>query len=58
MNITLSEILDLVGKLDDSPGDDTGRERFRRYLGKNLLAPGQIRDYGLIRNQELPSSNR
>jgi hypothetical protein len=42
---TLSEILDLVGKLDDSPGEDTGRERFRRYLGKNLLAPGQVRDF-------------
>ena len=45
MSITLGEILDLVGKLDDSPGEDTGRERFRRYLGKNLLAPGQVRDY-------------
>jgi hypothetical protein len=45
VTITLGEILDLVGKLDDSPGEDTGRERFRRYLGKNLLAPGQVRDY-------------
>jgi len=45
VSITLSEILDLVGKLDDSPGGDTGRERFRRYLGKNLLAPGQVRDF-------------
>ena len=45
MSITLSEILDLVGKLDDSSGEDTGRERFRRYLGKNLLSPGQVRDF-------------
>jgi hypothetical protein len=45
VSITLSEILDLVGKLDDTPGEDTGRERFRRYLGKNLLAPGSVRDY-------------
>lgn len=45
MSITLSEILDLIGRLDDTPGEDTPRERFRRYLGKNLLAPAQIRDY-------------
>jgi len=45
VSITLSEILDLVGKLDDSSGEDTGRERFRRYLGKNLLSPGQVRDF-------------
>lgn len=45
MNITLTEILDLIGKLDDTPGQDTARERFRRHLDKNLIAPGQIRDY-------------
>lgn len=45
MSITLTEILDLIGKLDDTPGQDTARERFRRYLAKNLVAPGQIRDY-------------
>jgi hypothetical protein len=45
VSITLSEILDLIGKLDNTPGEDTGRQRFRRYLGKNLLAPGQVRDY-------------
>jgi len=45
VSITLTEILDLVGKLDDAPGQDTGRERFRRYLDKNLIAPGQVRDY-------------
>jgi len=32
MSITLSQILALVGKLDDSPGEDTPRERFRLFL--------------------------
>jgi len=29
MSITLDQILSLVGKLDDSPGDETPRERFQ-----------------------------
>jgi hypothetical protein len=37
--------LSLVGKLDDSPGDDTPRERFRNYLRDNVNEVGQIRDY-------------
>jgi len=45
MGTTLSEVLDLVGKLDDTPGDETARERFRRYLSKNVQDAGQIRDY-------------
>jgi hypothetical protein len=45
MSITLNQILDLVGKLDDSPGEDTPRERFRRFLRENVLEVGQIRDY-------------
>jgi len=45
MAITLSEILDLVGKLDDSSAEDSGRDRFRKYLDKNLETPGQARDY-------------
>jgi len=45
MSITLSQTVDLVGKLDDSPGDDTARERFPRFLRKNVLEVGQIRDY-------------
>lgn len=44
MSIRLSQILDLVGKLDDSPGEDTARERFRRFLKENVLSVGQIRD--------------
>jgi len=45
MSISLNQILALVGKLDDSPGDKTPRERFRRFLRENVLEVGQIRDY-------------
>lgn len=45
MSVTLTQILNLVGKLDDSPGDETPRERFRRYLRENVRKVGQIRDY-------------
>jgi hypothetical protein len=30
MSMTLTQILALVGELDDSPGNETPRERFRR----------------------------
>jgi hypothetical protein len=45
MSISLGQILNLVGNLDDSPGDDTPRERFRTFLKKNVLEVGQLRDY-------------
>jgi hypothetical protein len=45
MSITLKQILDLVGKLDDSPGDETPRERFRRFLQENVTEVGSLRDY-------------
>jgi hypothetical protein len=45
MSITLTQILDLVGRLDDAPGDDTPRERFRQFLKTNVLEVGQLRDY-------------
>ena len=45
MSIALNQILALVGKLDDSPGGDTPRERFRRFLKDNVNEVGQIRDY-------------
>ena len=32
MEFTLDQLLTLVGRLDDSPGFDTPRERFRRFL--------------------------
>jgi len=45
MSIALKQILDLVGKLDDTPGEETPRERFRRFLKENIKEVGQIRDY-------------
>lgn len=45
MNITLSQVLGLVGKLDDSPGKDTPRERFRRFLRENIKDVSSLRDY-------------
>jgi len=45
MSISLTQILGLVGKLDDSPGEETPRERFRRFLKENLKEVGQVRDY-------------
>ena len=45
MNISLKQIIDLVGKLDDSHGEDTPRERFRRYLTENVKDIGSVRDY-------------
>jgi len=32
MSLSLAELLPLVGRLDDAPGFDTARERFRRFL--------------------------
>lgn len=45
MGITLKQILDLVGKLDDTPGDETPRERFRAFLKTNVQEVGQLQDY-------------
>jgi hypothetical protein len=41
----LDEVLDLVGGLDDSPGENTARERFRGYLRKKVTSVGMLRDY-------------
>src|SRR5689334_6692819 len=43
--ISLQQILALVGSLDDAAGDETPRERFRRYLQDNVREVGQLRDY-------------
>ena len=43
--ISLSQILGLVGTLDDSPGQATGRERFRSYLRESVSELGVVRDY-------------
>jgi len=45
MSVSLNEILDLVGPLDDGVGEDTPRERFRRFLRKNVHEVGEIRDH-------------
>jgi hypothetical protein len=44
-NITLTQILDLVGKLDDTPGEETPRERFRKFLSENVKEVGHVHDY-------------
>ena len=41
----LDEILDLAGSLDDSPGANTPRQRFRDFLANNVTEVGQVRDY-------------
>jgi hypothetical protein len=43
MSITLDDVLMLTGRLDDSPGFDVPRERFRRYLGTHLSDAGSAR---------------
>src|SRR3989442_10539819 len=43
--MTLTEILELVGALDDAPGDNTPRERFRTHLSKSVTTVGALRDY-------------
>ncbi len=45
MSMTLTEILDLTGKLDDTPGEDTARARFCRHLAREMSEPGRIRDF-------------
>ena len=44
-NIPLKTILDLVGKLDDSSGENTPRERFRSYLKNNVKSVVPLRDF-------------
>lgn len=36
MNLTVSQLLGVVGRLDDNPGFDTPRERFRRLLAERI----------------------
>ena len=43
--MTLTEILELVGTLDDAPGQNTARERFRAHLAKSVTTVGALRDY-------------
>jgi hypothetical protein len=39
------QLLNLVGKLDDSPGEGAPREKFRQFLEDNIKEVGQLRDY-------------
>src|SRR5919197_1372638 len=43
--MTFDDILSLVGSLDDTPGENTPRERFRAYLAKSASTVGAVRDY-------------
>jgi len=43
--ISLRQILNLVGKLNDLLGIEAPRERFRAFLRDNVQEVGQIRDY-------------
>jgi hypothetical protein len=45
MSTPLSQIFTLLGKLDDSPGEESARERFRRFIRENIREVGTIRDY-------------
>ena len=41
----IDEVLTLVGRLDDLPGEQTGREKFRHYLQENVTDPGLLKRY-------------
>ena len=45
MATSLTEILDLVGTLDDSAGTTTARDRFRSYLKTKLTSVAELREY-------------
>jgi hypothetical protein len=45
MSMTLHQILSLAGKLDDAPGPETPRERFRQFLQAHVTRVGEVRDY-------------
>lgn len=42
---TLEQILGLVGTLDDAPGENTPRQRFRTFLHDSLTSIGSVRDF-------------
>jgi hypothetical protein len=43
--LALDQVLGLVGTLDDSPGENTARERFRGFLRETVTSIGTVRDY-------------
>jgi hypothetical protein len=53
MSVTLEQVLSLSGKLDDAPGFDSARERFRRFLLENAADPAAARAL-IEQGQHLP----
>lgn len=51
MSLNLGELLTLVGRLDDAPGSDTPRERFRRFITERVTTVGEVREL-LAQSQE------
>ena len=45
MRTSLTDILSLVGPLDDNQGSNTARDRFRTFLKKNVREVGELRDH-------------
>ncbi len=45
VSIPLTKLLKWMGTLDDSPGEDTARERFRNHLKEDVKEVSQIRGY-------------
>jgi hypothetical protein len=43
MKLDLPEVLTLVGRLDDAPGVDTPRDRFRRFLTEQVMSVAAVR---------------
>jgi hypothetical protein len=43
MNLTVNQLLEVVGRLDDNQGFDTARERFRRFLNERITDPASAR---------------
>lgn len=45
MALSLEQLLNLVGELNDQAGSDTPRDRFRRFLDTSITSVGIVRDY-------------
>ena len=45
MAVTLSELLTLVGPLDDATGFETPRERYRRFITEHVTTPSDLRSF-------------
>lgn len=43
MSVTIDDLLSLAGRLDDEPGFDSPRERFRRFLLAHVTTPALAR---------------